>query len=496
MSMQQVRWQERGYCDEHPLYFVSEYVKIEDKQADQLIQPFKLWPAQQKALADIASHRLTVILKARQLGLTWLVLAYAAKLLFCQPGRLVVALSRTEEEAKELVRRLGVILGNMPALLASAQNPPPNWQGPVWSATTLTCQVSWPGQPASTFKAFASAGGAARSFTADLVILDEWAFQQAAREIWASAYPTINRPSGGQVIGLSTIERGSLFEEIFLNPHNGFHKIFLPWNTDPRRDSAWYNATLQALGRDLTWQEYPSSVEQALTIPGGAFFPEVQRHLHLAKPAYHLEAVRRYVCLDYGLDMLSVHWVYVDADGFARVYREFDAPDLVIQDACREIIKRTGDEEIDLYLAPPDLWNREQVTGKSRADLFWQYGVPLTKTSNDFAAGCAGMKSWLSPRQNGPPALTIDEGAAPRLYHCLVSVQKDKDRPNVYAKQPHDLTHDLDSLRCFCVYWVNPAKRPQNKTVNWTDDQWEDYQNANAAAKRYLIGKWGEPKKR
>jgi len=29
----------------------------------------------------------------------------------------------------------------------------------------------------------------------------------------------------------------------------------------------------------------------------------------------------------------------------------------------------------------------------------------------------------------------------------------------------------------------------------WTEDMWEDYQNADADERRYLISRWGEPKR-
>lgn len=87
--------------------------------------------------------------------------------------------------------------------------------------------------------------------------------------------------SGGEPPGrrtgdsLSTIRLGTLFEEIFTNPDNGFHKLFLPWYADPARGEAWYARTLGALGEDKTMQEYPASVEEALSVraghvPGGA----------------------------------------------------------------------------------------------------------------------------------------------------------------------------------------------------------------------------------
>lgn len=72
------------------------------------------------------------------------------------------------------------------------------------------------------------------------------------------------------------------------------------------------------------------------------------------------------------------------------------------------------------------------------------------QASNDFEQGCLNMKEWLKPieerdEQTGDiittANLTIDEGAAPNLWRCLVNIQKDKKNPNVYAKEPHNLTH-------------------------------------------------------
>lgn len=128
------------------------------------------------ALRVFASERRVVVLKARQLGFTWLALHEGARLIALISGRTVVGLSRSEEEAKELVRRMGVILRNMPELISESP-PPVGWGGPWFEATTLKITVHWPDGPDSVFQAFPSAPSAARSFTADLIIIDEWAFQ-------------------------------------------------------------------------------------------------------------------------------------------------------------------------------------------------------------------------------------------------------------------------------------------------------------------------------
>lgn len=496
MTAAEIRAAELEYCRDHTVYFIETYCHIEDKdRPDALIQPFDLWPMQKEAIESIEQNRKNVILKARQLGFSWLMISYASKKMLCQTGRTVIGLSRTEAEAQELVRRMEIEFRYMPELIADAKDVPPGWAGPVYNKKSMELSIKFPDGPDSVFKAFPSSPGAARSFTADLLIFDEWAFQQFAREIWASAFPTINRPMGGQVIGLSTIERGSLFEEIFTDPDNGFNKIFIPWYADPKRDAAWYQETKRTMG-DLITQEYPATIEEALTVPGGAYFPEVRYDTHVVDemPAGNL---RRYVCIDYGFDMFACHWIAVDENNNAVIYREYDAKDMTIGSVCDVMRTLSAGEHIEMYLAPPDLWSREQITGKSRAQHFYEGGISLTKTSNDFPAGCAGMKEWLKPVEvDGQmrSRLSFLDGKAPNLYRCLQKIQKDKNRPNVYAKEPHDLTHDPDSLRCFCVYWTSPAKAsPKKKKKKWTWDMKEDYKNASAEGKAYLREKWGDP---
>ena len=486
----ELRQKEIEYCRENLLYFVENYGHIEDKDADVLIQPFNLWPEQKSALEQFRDNKLNVILKARQLGITWLVLHYAAwKML--NPGRTVIGLSRTEDEAQELVRRMSVILDNIRELFAPKNDQPINWVDATWENTSLILTIHFPNLPDSVFKCFPSSPNAARSFTADLIVFDEWAFQQFAEDIWKAGYPTINRPSGGQVVGLSTIERGSFFEKVFTDPDNGFNKIFIPWYADPRRDPTWYENTKRTMG-DMITQEYPATIEEALTVPGGSYFPEVTKDTHVVNK--ELEGkLRRYVALDYGLDMLSAHWIQVDAKGNAQVYREYDAPDKTIGAACDILLSITGDEHISHWLAPSDLWSRSQETGKSRAVLFSENGINLTKTSRDFPAGCASMKEWLKPI-DGKARLTILEGEAPNLYRCLQKIQKDKKRPNVYAKDPHDLTHDVDSLRSFCVWWVrSPEVNLERIETKYHNSILEDIENASDADREYLLAKYGEP---
>lgn len=472
-------------------YFVQEYVSIEDRDSPAVSIPFHLWPKQIGVLLSFISDRLIQILKARQLGQTWLALAYACWSMIFKPGFSVIALSKTEDDAKELVRRVKFILSHLPQWM---------FGGTRWDATKESVTI-YHKEP-STLQSFAASENAGRSFTASLLLLDEWAFQQWAREIWRAAFPSINRPTGGQVIGLSTIERGTLFEELWLGD-NGFKKIFLPWTTDPRRTQSWYEETKKQLG-DSTLAEYPATVEEAFAIAGGSYFSQFRPTVHLKPETVIPDWYGLYRTIDYGLDMLACYWVYIDERGHARIYRELCKSNLTISEAAYEILKATGAkvpdgvdewkaltreqkqkiaetqiEDIRTTYAPPDLFNTSQHTGKSNAIVWGENGINLTKTKNPFEAGCVAMSEWLTPiqvrdEQTGheylSSRLTITEDAAPKLVHSLVNIQKDKHNPKVYAKEPHELTHQVDSLRYFCTEYKAPAyetaRRVPPKTYN------------------------------
>jgi len=492
MSVQDLRQREIEYCRDHPVYFTETYGHIEDRNKEDIIQPFTLWDEQKNALTDIQSHKRTIILKARQLGISWLVLHYAAHMLLTMTGRLVIGLSKSETEAMELIRRIAtVIFRNMPELIAEKGNIPEGWAGAWFENTALVLKVHHPNGPDSTFQCFASSENAARSFTADLLIFDEWAFQQFDRSIWQAAYPVINRANSGQVIGVSTIKRGSLFEELFTSENN-FYKIFIPWSADPSRDGKWYEETKREMG-DLMQAEYPATIEEALTVPGGAFFPEVTDESILTTEALKDNTVDYFV-MDYGLDMLAGYWVKRDGYGNAQIVTEIYEPNLTVGEAAQLIKDLSVDYDTVQYLAPPDLWNRSPQTGKSIALLFNEYGVNLTRVNNDIAAGCLAMKDYLRHTDGAKSKLTILNKCAPNLLRCLKKIQHDEHKPNIYAKQPHELTHSVDALRYFCIWWTMGAMNGTNeKKVKWREDMWEDYENASPDDKIYLIKKWGKP---
>ena len=498
-EIDKLREKEIRYCYDNPIYWLKTYGHIEDKDAPELIQPFNPWKEQVETFEAFLTHKHNIVLKARQLGFTWLALHYAAWIMLTKPGRTVICLSRTEEDAKELVRRLAVILRYMPELVFEKGSIPGGYEGAWFENNSLTVTIHFPNSPVSTMMGVPSSSDAGRSLTADLLIIDEWAAQQFAREIWTAAYPTINRPTGGQIIGISTNQRGTLFEELYESKDNTFYHIFIPWYADPRRSKAWYEETLRNIGEVAMAQEYPATEEEAMSTPGGAFFPEVCKDSFVAD---EMKGDRvTYFVMDYGLDMLAAYWINVDTQRNAQIIREYCESNLPISTAADTILKITEDlveskeiEKVQLYLAPPDLWSRSQETGKSRAIIFSENGLHLTKCSNDLAAGCAALKEYLKHDQGKKSKLTSYGNCAKEAYRCLTKIQHDEKKVNVYAKEPHDLTHSVDALRYFCVYWINPAVSVKTgKQITWTDDMRHDYEVASKEMRKLIVEQWGVP---
>ena len=126
----------------------------------------------------------------------------------------------------------------------------------------------------------------------------------------------------------------------------------------------------------------------------GQYFREWDERIHVIDPFPLPERWRRYLTIDYGLDMLAAYWIAVDEAGHAVVYRELYESGLIISQAAERILALRKEPLYAIY-APPDLWNRRQDTGKSAAELFGEHGLWLQKAENDRIQGWYDLKEWL-----------------------------------------------------------------------------------------------------
>ena len=212
----------------------------------------------------------------------------------------------------------------------------------------------------------------------------------------------------------------------------------------------------------------------------GQFFTEFKRDIHVIEPFEIPKDWYIYFVMDYGLDKLAGYWIAVDYNNNAYVFREVYESNLLVSQA-RDKIKEMTNESIYLYLAPPDLWNRHKETGKSTADIFEEGDRTLYKTNNDRIQGWLQMKEWLKPYKDEQDCMTARLkifNTCKNLIRCLPQVQHDEKRIGDIANEPHELTHSVDAIRGFCVYWTQePIFMPKKQELPFelqTEEEDED----------------------
>jgi phage terminase large subunit-like protein len=244
--------------------WIAEGVTIEDPQREPSIIPFDLWPAQVRLLSDLQTTRQLIILKARQLGITWLVLAYALWLCIFHASKTVIIISKDQESANETIKRARGMFTRLKSQ-------------PVALSIDNVGEIAW--SNGSRIKAFASSSDAGSSFTGSLLILDELAKNPKASDIYTSAKPTID--DGGAVVILSTAKgKENIFHRLWSKAEagaNALRPVFIPWHERPGRDAAWYaRVASDALTMQHHTQEYPATPDEAFqSLAESPFLPDM-----------------------------------------------------------------------------------------------------------------------------------------------------------------------------------------------------------------------------
>lgn len=248
-------------------------------------------------------------------------------------------------------------------------------------------------------------------------------------------------------------------------------RIFIPSKVDDNLFLIKNDPDYKKRLKNLSNQDQKALLYGDWNLDEGAYFDEFNPQTHVVKPYKLSDNNRRYMSIDYGLDMLACFWFSVDTLGYVTVYRELYKPNLIIDDAANTIkhAMKPGElQSITSIFAPKDLWNRRQETGKSVMQRFAELGIYLDKVSNSREAGWYELKRYLRPQNDvfgdNRPKLQIFNTCR-NLIRTLPAVRHDDKNPNDVANTPHELTHAPDALRYFCDGLPLPADPPPDKNL-------------------------------
>ena len=228
-------------CVEDPVYFLKKYSYIQHPIEGKI--PFALYDFQEKTVEDFIQYRYSIILKARQLGISTLTAGYSLWMMTFHADKNILVIATKQEVAKNLVTKVRVMHANLPSWLKQ----------PCVEDNKLSLRY----KNGSQIKAVASGDESGRSEALSLLILDEAAFIEKIDMIWAAASQTLS--TGGQCIALSTPNGvGNWFHRTWVDAEDGlndFKFIRLLWNLHPDRGQEWRNEQDKLLGPSMAAQE-------------------------------------------------------------------------------------------------------------------------------------------------------------------------------------------------------------------------------------------------
>ena len=256
------------------IYFIMEFCKIYDPLKRGWI-PFHLWPSQFGLVERFLDGKFLVVLKARQLGITWLGLAVALYESLFRPNSASLIYSLRDEMAAELLsnQRLRGMLKNLPEHLKIQKVIRENIHhiyfdnGSVIHGLTTTH---------------------GDGYTLTYSMVDEADLIPDLEFLIGRVQPAVE--AGGRLVLISRSDKAnpmSIFKQIYRGAkgkENGWENHFLPWSAHPDRNDRWYAGKkaeiLNMTGSlDLLYANYPATDEEALApsqsekrIPGGYLY--------------------------------------------------------------------------------------------------------------------------------------------------------------------------------------------------------------------------------
>jgi phage terminase large subunit len=155
-------------------------------------------------------------------------------------------------------------------------------------------------------------------------------------------------------------------------------------------------------------------------------------------------------------------------------------------------------EKISYIVASPDLWNRRQETGESGFEIMAKAGLSgLIPANNARVPGWRTLTEYLHPyedEQSTPDniikrsKITIFDNCS-ELIRCLPQLQHDKNNVEDVAKEPHEITHNTDSLRYGVMSRPQAGQEPKEKTRRFwgfSPDERENGEITDAISDNYI----------
>jgi hypothetical protein len=220
-------------CKDDPVYFAKNYIKI--VTLDHGLQPFKMYPFQEKLIQNFHDNRFNICKMPRQTGKSTTVVSYLLHYAIFNDNVNIAILANKASTARDLLQRLQLAYENLPKWMQ---------QGILsWNKGSLELENG------SKISANSTSSSAVRGGSYNIIFLDEFAFipNHIADDFFASVYPTISSGQSTKVIIVSTPRGMNHFYRMWHDAERGKNE-YVPtdvhWSEVPGRDEKWKAQTI------------------------------------------------------------------------------------------------------------------------------------------------------------------------------------------------------------------------------------------------------------
>jgi len=229
-------------CGRDPIYFIKMYCMIQEPIKGHI--PFNLFPYQEELIHEFINNRFNIVLKGRQLGISWLSSAFCLWLMMFRRNKVIMSVSTKEKVAAKIIEKVKYQYKHLPTFLKE------------FNGIDTDNNAKFKFMNGSEVVAETTTSDSGRSYSLSLLIIDEAAYVEnldGDQGLWTALAPTLS--TGGRAIAFSSPAGASgWFYETYtraaeneIRHEADWNPIKLMWWVHPNRDDEWFKAQEAAI---------------------------------------------------------------------------------------------------------------------------------------------------------------------------------------------------------------------------------------------------------
>lgn len=262
------RFGEIAQCGNSFEYFLRHYVITKNTQERMGLQPMPDWDYIYSTARDFDNYNQILILKSRQLMISWLLAARLIHVCMFNEGEELLCVSRGGLYSREVGLRSEVIYNNLP-----------EWMQFSIKTHKQFGEYEFP-ETGSKYLCLAADEDVGRTFSPSGIFFDEVAFFPYGSKVMSSLAPLLE--GSVSFIGVSTPNgKDPLFHPMWHAKGDKVHRIKLHYSQRPKRDKEWVEEARKRPG--MTPQKWAREQEHSFATPAGKPVYEIWNALQVQK---------------------------------------------------------------------------------------------------------------------------------------------------------------------------------------------------------------------